>query len=102
MKFGVTEPVGYQSFDPVRHIDLGRCTVTIDDRNKHGDVELSPGLLARDPSNVRHRATPPPLVEDRRISRTKHLARCSGHVVRPHPTCPRFRRAASTDRRMVL
>ncbi|KAI5458787.1 hypothetical protein BGZ63DRAFT_407169 [Mariannaea sp. PMI_226] len=30
MQFGITEPVGLESFDPVRHIDLSKCTITID------------------------------------------------------------------------
>ena len=30
MKLGIIEPTGFDSFDPVRHIDLALCTVTID------------------------------------------------------------------------
>lgn len=30
MKFGIVEPVALETFDPVRHVDLNQCTVTID------------------------------------------------------------------------
>jgi hypothetical protein len=29
MKFGISEPTGFVSLDPVGHIDLEKCTITI-------------------------------------------------------------------------